>query len=552
MVLRIPKKSVAITPESESQKEVAKSAAVKKEQPKTQDNPDYFIYQVKKQETLYGIAKQNNLTVDDILNANPGLETLQDGMEIKIPKKKSSDKPVISVPATETVTNPATMPTEITVKSGETLYSISKTYGTTVDDLIDLNPQVSSGLKAGMVLKLRKPAALNEIKTAPSSTIIPVTASGCYSPDNIKKTYQVALLLPFALDDIPVAPEPAEQKEPSDIQSYNYLQFYAGFMLAADSLEKYGLHARIQVLDADKLDDTLKIKQTLRKPGLDKMDLFVGPMYAPSFSIAARFARKNSIGIINPLSRRESIVDGNPFVIKAQVSGAGIAAKLYTYISKHHPNANVIAVTNDKKEFKSLFDAFKAGMKASLADHTFKGTFQEANYSTDYITGVAKKLKPGVKNIVILFSNNKTAVPNFVSSLNPHSKSNDIFLFGMDGWEELGLETEFLINLNFHQVTSGYIDYESETVQQFTSRFRTKYGAVPLESKYAFLGYDIGWYFLTSLMWYGDNYLTCLSENQSKGLQYNFRFAAADKGDGFQNQDVTIVKLLDYKMVKVE
>jgi hypothetical protein len=123
---------------------------------------------------------------------------------------------------------------------------------------------------------------------------------------------------------------------------------------------------------------------------------------------------------------------------------------------------------------------------------------------------------------------------------------------GMDGWEEFELETEFLVNLNFHQVTSSYIDYESEAVQQFITRFRNKYGAVPLSAKHAFLGYDIGWYFLTSLMRYGDKYISCLPDYNGTGLQYNFDFSGLKPGDGLQNQEVNIVKLQDYKMIKVD
>ena len=457
-------------------------------------------------------------------------------------------------PADKTI-NKEYHPDEIVVKSGETLYSISKAHNVTVDELIDLNPKLSEGLKAGMTLKLHKADTINVKPVAKSEAAVavkPVSAGRYYNAENIKATYKVALLLPFLLDESTAALEAPEQKKPSDFESFNYFQFYAGFMLAADSLEQYGLHARIQVLDADKLNDTLKIKQTLRKPGMDKMDLIVGPMFVNSFSVAARFARKHEIGIINPLSHRENIVEGNPFVIKTQVSATGIATKLSSFIFKHYPNANIISVRNDAKELKSLADNFELQIRSGISSHSFKGSLQISTYATDMMAGVSKKLKPNTKNIIIFFSNNKSNVPNFVSLLNPLSKSNDIILMGMDGWDELELETEFLVNLNYHQVTSSYIDYDSEAVQQFITRFRNKYGAVPLASKHAFLGYDIGWYFLTSLMWYGDNYISCLPDQKGHGLQYDFNFSGTDKSDGLQNQNVTIVKLQDYKMIKVE
>ena len=550
MVIRIPVKSGSDTPE-QGVKEQEKPVQVK-----ISDDPDFILYTVKKQETLYGISKQYNVTVEDILNSNPGLDVLKDGMEIKIPKIKGavkSVKPEISAVKDQV---PILNADEIIVKTGETLYSISKTYHTTVDELIDLNPQLSGGLKAGMVLKLRKTVEKsstipdNAPDTVRKTTL--VSDSNCYNADNLKKNYKIALLLPFGLEDSDIVLEAPVENDPSTYENFNYFQFYAGFMLAADSLAKYGLNASIRVLDADKLDDTLVIRQTLRKPGMDKMDLLVGPMYASSFTIAARFAEKNKIGIVNPLSRRESIVKGNPYVIKTQVSVGGITNKLSSFILSKYPGANIIAVQNDKKEMKSLASDFVAGIKKNIADQSFKGTITESVFSTEMMAGVSKKLKPGVKNIVIMFSNNKTAVPNFVSLLNPHSKSHDIILIGMDAWDELELETEFLVNLNFHQLTTNFIDYDSEATQQFITRFRNKYGAVPLSGRHAFLGYDIGWYFLTSLMWYGDDYINCLQGNKGNGLQYNFNFGAAGTENGVENNSIDIIKLQDYKMIKVE
>ena len=562
MVLRIPQRSIVAIPDAdiktktEIKTEQAKPVENQKVQSKPSNDPDYMLYQVKKQETLYGISKQYNVSVDDIINANPGFDGLKDGMEIRIPKKKSSEKTaVIEVPSEKAIKTESN-PDEVIVKTGETLYSIGKAYNVTVDDLINLNPQLSGGLKTGMILRLHKPTKQSEFKPETKSgqiaVVVPAVPGDCYNSNNIKSTYKIALILPLLLEDAAATLQTTEQKDPSELETFNYFQFYAGFMLAADSLEKYGLHATIQVLDGDKLNDTLTIRQTLRKPGMDKLDLIVGPMYANSFSVASRFAKKNEIGIINPLSRRENIVEGNPFVLKTQVSGAGIATKLSSFIISKYPNANIIAVRNDNKEHKAMISDFTSIIKTNVAGHSFRGNLQEVTYSTDMMAAVTKKLKSNVKNIIIFFSNNKTNVPNFVSLLNPLSKSNDIILIGMDGWDELELETEFLVNLNFHQVTSSYIDYESEAVRQFITRFRNKYGAVPLSAKHAFLGYDIGWYFLTSLMKYGDKYISCMPDYVGNGLQYNFKFSGLKPGDGLQNQEVTIVKLQNYKMIKVE
>lgn len=544
--------------EADVKKELPKAVLsdIPQEQKIPSDNHTFTFYQVKKQETLYGISKQFNVTAEDILNANPGFDGLKEGMSLKIPTYKPQDqivpKETTILPTTKTESTPLK---EIIVSTGETLYSIGKLHNIKVDDIIDWNPQLKDGLKAGMVLQLSKPIAGKaiEMDLKPNPTFTkPVPSGECYKAENINKTYKIALLLPFLLNDASEALEATSDKSPSDFENFNYFQFYAGFMLAADSLSKVGLNARVQVIDAEKLNDSIMIKQALRKPGMDKMDMIIGPLYASSFSIAARFAEKNKIGIVNPLSRRENIVEGNPYVIKPQVSDAGIASKLSSFILSNHPNANIIVVRSNAKENKELVINFLTTIKAEIANQSFNGSLQETTYSTDYMAGVTKKMKQGKQNIVILFSSSRTMVQNFVPLLNPASKSNDIILIGMDGWDELEIETEFLVNLNYHQITSNYIDYESEPVKMFEAQFRKKYGATPQAINHAFLGFDIGWYFLTSLMWYGDEYLSCLPQHSANGLQYDFNFSHKKAGDGLQNQEIHLIKLQDYKLVKIE
>jgi len=226
--------------------------------------------------------------------------------------------------------------------------------------------------------------------------------------------------------------------------------------------------------------------------------------------------------------------------------------KLSSFIELHYPNANVVVVRNDKKEMKAMADDFAKRMKESLGSHRFKGGVQETVFTVEQIAGVTKKLKANTKNVVIFFSNNKSNVPNLVSLLNPSAKTNDILLVGMDGWDDMEIETEFLVNLNYHQVNSSYIDYESDAAKQFFLSFKNKYGAVPVVSKHAYLGFDLGWYFLTSLMWYGEDYIACIPGYDVKGLQFHFAFGIPAHGYGLQNQDVNIVKLDKYKMVKVD
>ncbi|MBC7486325.1 MAG: LysM peptidoglycan-binding domain-containing protein [Cytophagaceae bacterium] len=106
-------------------------------------------------ETLYSIAKKYNVSVDEMKKLNPtAANGLSIGDELLIPGKAPVEQVIKrgDAPVSTTVTNPST--TSHTVAPGETLYSISRKYNVSVDDLKAWNPETSAGLKVGQVLKL--------------------------------------------------------------------------------------------------------------------------------------------------------------------------------------------------------------------------------------------------------------------------------------------------------------------------------------------------------------------------------------------------------------
>lgn len=93
-------------------------------------------YVVKKGDTLYGIANKYNVSVDNLKSYNNlSTDSLSIGQIIKIPDNKVSGN-------------------EYVVKSGDSLYSISKKYGISVDELMSVNNLKSTVLSVGQLLKI--------------------------------------------------------------------------------------------------------------------------------------------------------------------------------------------------------------------------------------------------------------------------------------------------------------------------------------------------------------------------------------------------------------
>lgn len=104
--------------------------------PGKKNNTSSNEYVVKKGDTLYGIANKYNVSVDNLKSYNNlSTDSLSIGQLIKIPDNKVNSN-------------------EYVVKSGDSLYSISRKYGVSVDELMSVNNLKSTVLSVGQVLKI--------------------------------------------------------------------------------------------------------------------------------------------------------------------------------------------------------------------------------------------------------------------------------------------------------------------------------------------------------------------------------------------------------------
>jgi len=114
------------------------------------------IYIIEKGDTLFSIANKFNITVDDLKSANNLTNNaLIIGNELIIPKSKEITN--------EGLDEEESMYLNYKVLSGDTLYSIAKKYNTTVNDLIDINNLESNVLNLNQIIKI--PTSTSSIDT---------------------------------------------------------------------------------------------------------------------------------------------------------------------------------------------------------------------------------------------------------------------------------------------------------------------------------------------------------------------------------------------------
>lgn len=608
-----PNKVIRIPVKSSQPAKVEKDAGIIKQ------DPSFTNHIIQPKETWYAISRKYSVPVKELLSANPGIDTLRIGMTVKIPKGAEIDKVKLSNYA------------EHIVKPQETLYSLTKKYNITVEELTRLNPSVKDGLKAGQILMVpaiqegkaevsgnqveplkiqvrdtsfiehtvaRKETLysisrqygvdINDIiKANPSSSgnlrkgdilrIPSVTKRIRYvkEPDTVimgrainkaaielkpeqpclKKTggnsevYDVALLVPMMLelsDSISVS-SAGVLKSTDEYVSFDFIQFYQGVVIAADSMASLGMKVKIHVFDTDHGDNTAKTRSLIAKSNLVDMDLIIGPFFAESFDVAAGYAREHQIPIINPLSRRSELTQGNEFIFKLQPSGWSQYNALSEYIKANHNNDNVILVRRNKEENSGMAEVIKSSLNG---DGMNGAGLKEVIYSVNGWSGIQKSFSKSKPNLVIITTNDKAVLPALLRDLSEQAASHNITVVGLPEWEEMELDYNYLMKLNTHFFNPWFVDFSDKHVKHFLRIFRSKYIAEPEIEKYAYLGYDATLYFLAALYDYGNGFSNCLGNTNFHGLSNNFRFVKSSNG-GYENQGATIYKYADYSRVKL-
>jgi LysM repeat protein len=362
------------------------------------------IHNTEAGETLYSIARKYNVPTGAIMNANPGVtpETLAIGQKLVIPQPETSRE------AIKVSDEPTGKFLEHIVSRGETLYSISRHYGVTIDtlkkynsgmefnlyigqkikipvsqqssefivytpdkaerldriaekhqiepdEITELNPEIGRRARKGQSIKIPTEYAgtiEEEVETTEESHDLPELP--CIDREiSLNQTLNVALMVPLFLEtaDSIFSTDVKDYSRLTNLSSFRFLNFYSGFMMAVDSMKKQGLNINLFVYDVDNSDQ--KVNAVLNKSELSSMDLIAGPLYARSFTRVADYAKTFRIPIINPLSTREEVIQDNPYVFKLKPSQDVQTDLLLTHILEKYRNSNIVIVRHNQYQFQS-------------------------------------------------------------------------------------------------------------------------------------------------------------------------------------------------------
>jgi ABC-type branched-subunit amino acid transport system substrate-binding protein len=360
------------------------------------------------------------------------------------------------------------------------------------------------------------------------------------------EVYHIALLIPFYLEQVADSAWKTNMNPTkiNELAPFKFIQYYQGFIMAADSLRQKGLNVEIHIYDVGQ--STNKALEVIQKPEFKKMDMIFGPLFKNTFSIVAEFAKENEIPIINPFSTRNDILQGNPYVFKLLPSIESQPALLADLVKQNFSDYKIIFYVANKFQNAELIGQFTQAIEQN--DLTGKQIVKVVDYSSDSTRGFSKYASVVQPNLVIIYAENEVLPASLLSKLSELKKDYQITVIGLPEWERFtNIESSYLIALNTCIFMSAYTDSHSEEVKAFTESYRARYFDEPLY--FAFAGFDAGYFFLNALLSYGKDFTGCINKLRTPLIQNQYHFERKDDG-GFDNLNWNILQYNDYFLLK--
>ncbi|MGK6342188.1 LysM peptidoglycan-binding domain-containing protein [Chryseobacterium sp. DT-3] len=419
-------------------------------------------YVIQSKDNYYRITKQFGISQQELFALNPGLEEkgLKPGETIKI-KRTNTDAGVVSEPVnpktkidsgsekstTETVTAVADDYVTYTVQQGDTVFSIINKFGVSIDELIALNPDLSKGLKAGMVLKIKK-----------------------QDPAYVKKSgdaLSVVLMLPFGYST-------------NETQYRSMaLDFLTGAKLAIERNARGGQKLDIKIVDSG---NEASFKNSMAQINPDNTDLIIGPFFKSNVIDVLDFTKNQKIPVVAPFANSPELYNYNNLII-VETNDQTYADKIVEEVKAVYSDQKIYVVADSKKEIANYI---KGGLEKAVKNPNIMVVNSPAEIQLDknMMTGQSAPV------IAILASDNDAAGEAFANKTIALSKEvQGVKAFSMYYSPVFEKKVDELSQASLVYLMDRKINAEGSFEKEILAAYKSKYCKTP--PKYAIVGFDV-------------------------------------------------------------
>ncbi|WP_245168957.1 LysM peptidoglycan-binding domain-containing protein [Chryseobacterium sp. RR2-3-20] len=426
-------------------------------------------------QTIYGITKQYKISEEELRRLNPDLDSnMKIGNEVVLPLENvkkyggasviSSAKPVESSSNTSSSTkskidsdidksshsvsdNSQDEYATYTVEQGDTVFSIVNKFGITIDELVALNPDLAKGLKAGMVLKIRK-----------------------LDPGYIKKNgdaLSVVLMLPFGYST-------------NETQYRSMaLDFLTGAKLAIERNAASGQKLDVKIVDSGNENS---FKSSLSQINTNNTDLIIGPFFKSNVIDLLDFTKTQKIPVVAPFANSSELYGYSNLII-LETTDQTYADKIAEEVKNAYSNQKIYILADAKKENANYL---KSILEKNLknANIIIVNSASEIQLDQNMMTGQSAPV------IAVLANDNDAVGEAFSNKMIALSKEvQGIKAFSMYSTPSFEKKIDDLSQASLVYLMDRKIDTDGRFEKEVLAAYKAKYCKTP--GKYAIIGFDV-------------------------------------------------------------
>ncbi|TDT37960.1 ABC-type branched-subunit amino acid transport system substrate-binding protein [Maribacter spongiicola] len=497
----------------------------------------YTSYTVPAKMNFYRLEKEFGVKSDEIVRLNPEITErggLKEGMVIRIPEQKV---------ATGEINTDNYIFYEVKPKQNE--FRLTRKFGMTWAELVQLNPDLKGGLKAGMVLKLPKDKVGDfEVRNA-----LVLDKVNLLDSINVGVKPKVLFLLPFRLDKVNLEDKESAEKTIDARRDMTVsLGLYSGALVAIDSMKSLGVSIDVKTLDNQL--DLATTKQLLQGEQLGNYNAVFGPLDAPSLKETAVQASKFNVPVIAPVNAKSDISLENVFF--SYTDEEILWKHMLDYVEKKHNEETllIIADEDNKKEKDAILKRFPTAKVVVVKEED-----KNIGINRDKLQTL---LSDEVSNWVFVESDNYKLIASVVSILNSFNNTAldpelakdkvKVRMFTTD--MNSAFENDVISNTHLSNLKFTYPSVNRQvTNNSFVERYRTRFGDDP--DRYAVRGFDLTYDLLLKLA-YSNNLIEVsrfIGETEYNGNKFDYQRKGVS---GYHNQSSYIMMIDDLRIKTIE
>ena len=492
------------------------------------------VHVVQPKETLYRIGLKYGVTVAELYKLNPGTEKgINVGQSLVLPDR---------VP-------PQQSEQYHSVKSGETLYSISRVYGVSIEAILAANPDLSdiTSIPVGIILKIPsvtidKGQGASQVapQTPPVSPTEEVTGLVVMTVEPKQTVYSILKMTGWTeeefyhynphvrgglkagqtifIPDVTLANNRATPSfapgvgniaaQATDVvltlpfsndAQHRFSDYYEGFLLMLKEAKAEGASVNLHVFDCGDPHLANTISEIRSLP---KIDLMIGGVSHNSVDLLAQIAKEKGTLYVVPFTSKNMSVkaSGDTYIYQINTPHNLLYdVAVDKFLSQYRDyDVHFLQFDGDSEEKTDFVNLLKQKLKRAGRSYTESPHASASSTMSDLLA----KPKP---TVIVPTSGSYSAAQTTlvaiteVTNTEEDSQSEQLTVFGYPEWQTYVSQLEAL----FHRTGTtfyttffpnprhkGYQSFEREYISWFGHGIGTTF------PRYSILGYDTGYYFL--------------------------------------------------------